>query len=249
MNISSFKITRHFPDEKKEEKEILLLKEHRLLIKVNRMNWASLVCTDSNLLELVAGHLLSSGLIESKDEIQDIRFCETKETAFVLLKTSPDFIQTENQVSSCCSANSHFAKAINLSPLKKIKSHVYEDKWIFSLAEEFAKGSALHTHTSGTHSCILAKEGKILFACEDIGRHCALDKVLGYMLLHDYEPCEMCIFTSGRVPLDMVEKVIRCGVGVLVSKSVPTSESLSLSKEYGLTLIFRAWKDSFESLS
>ena len=249
MNISSCKVTKINPNGKREEKDILLVKEHTLLIKVNGREWASLVCTESNLLELVVGHLLSSGLIESKNDIEDIRFCETKREAFVLLKYEPSFIQIEKKEKSCCSKNIAFLQSEEISPLKKMKKASYKNEWIFSLAKSFAKGSLVHTHTSGTHSCMLSKEGQLLFAAEDIGRHCALDKVLGYMLLNDYEPSQMCIFTSGRVPLDMVEKVIRSGVGVLVSKSVPTAESVSLSKEFGLTLIFRAWEDSFEVAS
>ena len=54
------------------------------------------------------------------------------------------------------------------------------------------------------------------------------------------------LFTSGRVPVDMVQKVISAGIPVLVSKSVPTAESVELAREYGLNLVCRAWPDKCE---
>ena len=98
--------------------------------------------------------------------------------------------------------------------------------------------------TQCTHICILGRRGEILFVSEDIGRHNALDKAIGHAVLSDIPLDECMLFTSGRVPLDMVEKVIMAGVPVLVSKAVPTSEAVSLARKSGLTLICRAWPDS-----
>lgn len=247
MNVASCKINRVFPDGRSEEQEMLLLKEHRLLINVNGKNFCSLVCTEENLLELVAGHLLSSGLIESKSEIDDIRFCETKSRANVLLSSELDFVPLVKKEESCCSGNEIFFRNADLSSLKKLPSVDVKNEWIFNLAKTFSEDSAIHKHTSGTHSCILARKEKVLFSCEDIGRHTALDKALGFMLLNEIPAEEVLLFTSGRVPVDMVEKVIRAKVGILVSKSVPTEQSVRLAEQYGLKLFFRAWQDSFET--
>ena len=224
MNVTEQKIIRAFPDGKSEEKEILLLKEHALLIKVNGEAWTSLVCTDTNLMELVAGHLLSCGLIEEKDDIERIDLSEDKSIAEV----------------SCRAKDAH--------PLKKLSSPPCEPEWIFNLANAFSNESSIHKRTAGTHSCILAKKGEPLFVAEDIGRHTALDKALGWMLLNDVPREDVMLYTSGRVPVDMAQKVVRAGVGVLVSKSVPTAESVALAKEHGLRLYFRAWPDSYDTI-
>ena len=87
-------------------------------------------------------------------------------------------------------------------------------------------------------------KGEILRRAEDIGRHNALDKVLGWALMQGI-PLEECIvYTSGRIPVDMVMKVIRAGVPVLASKAMPTRESVLLAEEFGLSLIGAARKDS-----
>ena len=102
----------------------------------------------------------------------------------------------------------------------------------------------LYAATHGTHSCLLMHKGEILRRAEDIGRHNALDKVLGWALMQGI-PLEECIvYTSGRIPVDMVMKVIRAGVPVLASKAMPTRESVLLAEEFGLSLIGAARKDS-----
>ncbi|MBQ7158882.1 MAG: formate dehydrogenase accessory sulfurtransferase FdhD [Treponema sp.] len=248
MNISAQSIRRVYPNNSEEQKEFLFLNEHRLLIRVNGKNWSSLVCTETNLMELVAGHLLSSGLIEKKDDILEIHFCETKQKADVSLRDEILWEEKEKNTASCCPKNEHFFESQDTVPLEKLPDIPCKSEWIFSLADSFAKESALHKYTAGTHSCILAKGGKPVFSAEDIGRHTALDKALGYMLLNDMPPQQVMLFTSGRVPVDMVEKVIRAKVGILVSKSVPTTESIALAKQYGLKLFFRAWSDSYDAI-
>lgn len=65
---------------------------------------------------------------------------------------------------------------------------------------------------------------------EDIGRHNALDKVLGWALEQGIPLGECIVYTSGRIPVDMVLKVIRAGVPVFASKAMPTAESVALAK-------------------
>lgn len=246
MIVSPLKIRKVFSDGSQKNQEVLALNEHPLAIFINGKKIFSLVCTQSNLMELVAGRLLSGGIIESKEDITEIRFCETKARAFVTLKE--DIIWKESQApeASCCSQNKEFARNADESPLPILQKASCPPEWIFALAEEFSKDSAIHSHTAGTHRCILALEGKSIFSAEDIGRHNALDKAIGYMLLNDIPPQKAILFTSGRLPLDMVEKVIRARVGVLISKSVPTAQSAALAREHNLTMICRAWPDSFE---
>ena len=114
------------------------------------------------------------------------------------------------------------------------------------MADEFAKDSGLHRQTGGTHSCYLGIEGKCLCHMEDIGRHNALDKCIGYALRENLDLKKCILFTTGRVPTDMVQKVIAAGIPVLASKAVPTDQAVQLAEKYNLTLICRAWPDRME---
>lgn len=80
-------------------------------------------------------------------------------------------------------------------------------------------------------------DGVILFRCEDIGRHNALDKAIGYGIRNGLDLKNAVLFTSGWIPTDMVMKTVLAGIPVLAGRSVPTKEAVELARKYRLTLI------------
>lgn len=226
--------------------ERTLLYEHQLKIIVNEQPLFSLVCTRSSLRELIAGRLLTEGIISNREDIRLLNLCREELRAQVFLRETVQWELPKNSEPSCCTDNRKFAARKDEKSLKKLPPAKWSADWIFALADKFAQGTQIHKQTQGTHSCFLAKGADLLFSCEDIGRHNAVDKAAGYALLHDIPREECILYTSGRVPVDMVRKVIAAGIPVLVSKSVPTVESVKLADEYGLTLICRAYPDQFE---
>ena len=234
-----------YPDGKVKPKETEVIQEHVLTVLVNEKQVYRLVCTKDRLRELVTGRLKTDGLIESAEDIYKMFFCKYENEVSVFLNNEVIWEETIQKDPTCCMGNRVFL-AGKRSDLKKLPHYDWMPEWIFALAEEFGKGTELHDRTSGVHVCILAREGKPLFVSEDIGRHNAIDKTVGYALLNRIQLSECMIFTSGRVPVDMVEKVVAAGVPVLVSKSVPTNESVIMAREYGLDLICRAWPDKCE---
>jgi FdhD protein len=129
---------------------------------------------------------------------------------------------------------------------ERLPKSTWEPEWIFSMADEFASGGKIHKITRGTHSAYLSVRGEVVFHCEDIGRHNALDKAIGYALMQGYQREECMLFTTGRVPTDMVKKAIYAQIPVLVSKASPTDAAIELAKQYDLTLICNAWPDRYE---
>ncbi len=234
-----------YPDGKKVQGEAEIVSEHNLTVLINEKAAYRLVCTKDHLKELVAGRLKTDGFIESADDIYRIYFCKYENEASVFLNREIAWEETLQADLTCCTGNRVYA-AGRRAELKKLPSHEMHPEWVFALTEEFGRGTKLHDRTAGVHVCILAREGKILFVSEDIGRHNAVDKAVGYALLNGIPLLECMIFTSGRVPTDMVEKVIAAGIPVLVSKSVPTAESVRMAKDHGLSLICRAWPDKCE---
>lgn len=224
-----------------------LVAEHTMEIHLNDTPAYEVVCSPTDLPELVLGRLLSNGVIQSTDEVELLYLCENGLRAKVYLpKWEP---ATEHpgveQVSTCCTGNRTIADLFrNQTPPRHLRPIAYEQRWIFRLAEAMKEDMPLYAATHGTHSCLLMHKGEILRRAEDIGRHNALDKVLGWALMQGI-PLEECIvYTSGRIPVDMVMKVIRAGVPVLASKAMPTRESVLLAEEFGLSLIGAARKDS-----
>lgn len=231
-------------DGSKRECTETIVCEHFLDIIVNEKKAASLVCTPSNLRYLTLGRLHTEGIISGTDDVESIYICESGHTAKVFLVREPIWKKAENTESTCCTGNRMLLENTSGDYLHPLKKTEIEFSHVFNLADEFAAGSKLHGRTKGTHSCYLGVDGKCIFSCEDIGRHNAMDKCIGYMLENNIEPKRCMLFTTGRVPTDMVKKAVAAGVGALVSKAVPTDAAIEMAADYNLNLICRAWPDS-----
>jgi FdhD protein len=108
---------------------------------------------------------------------------------------------------------------------------------VFDLYEDFALDTMFHSLTRGTHSCRLWLDGAIVYTAEDIGRHNAMDKVIGYALINGIDMTKTIVFTSGRIPLDMARKVVCAHIPVLASKAAPTDEAIRLCRASGVALV------------
>lgn len=235
------------PTGKACEQNLPLLHEHLLQVYINEKLTMRITCTPEYLPELLLGRLLSEGIIASPDEVESLSICPQGTTARVFLINRAglgckDFLET---TPSCCTGNRLLdGETLLYRDLRPLLPHPWREADIFSLSKRFQQGTPLHNETRGAHSCFLARGDELLFCCEDLGRHNALDKAIGYALLQGIPLGECTIYTSGRVPLDMVAKTIRAGVPIFVSKAVPTAEGVALAAQYHLTLICCARPDS-----
>ncbi len=111
-------------------------------------------------------------------------------------------------------------------------------KEIFGIAKGFFENPGpLFVETGCAHSCALIYQGKVVCHIEDIGRHNALDKVIGYALLHQIPIKESYIFSSGRISGDYLEKVIAAGFFMVVSRAAVTGNAVALAKEKNITML------------
>ena len=141
-------------------------------------------------------------------------------------------------MASCCTDNIALGSPVEQQPLRPVPGLALQPEWVERLTAAMHAGLPLYRATRAVHSCFVLQGGEIVFACEDLGRHNALDKAVGCAVLAGL-PLAVAgqLYNSGRVPLDMVRKAIRAGVPVLVSKSMPTVQSAELAAEYGLQLV------------
>ena len=223
--------------------ERTLAAEHAAAILVNEQPAFRVVCTPEQLPQLALGRLLTEGWITSADEVERVAVCAQGLKISVQLRHPLAAAEQAGQeVPSCCTDNLTLASPVRLPPLAPVPQREIPAAWVDALADAMGQGLPLYRATHAVHSCLLLRASKILYRCEDLGRHNALDKAVGCALTEGVPLAECVLFTSGRVPVDMVRKAIRAGVPALVSKSMPTVQSLELAEEYGLKLFIRQKK-------
>ncbi|WP_183108790.1 formate dehydrogenase accessory sulfurtransferase FdhD [Thermohalobacter berrensis] len=224
-----------------KREEDLVIKEYPFTIYLNGEELVTLLCTPKSLKYLVIGFLQSEGLIDIKEDLKDIKIDYEKGIGYVYTKRKDQLalkLYNKRTITSGCGKGTIFYNVIDSFKAKKInKIPKIKKKEIFGLTEKFNKKSQLFLNTGGVHSCALCSKDKIIFFEEDIGRHNALDKVLGRALLEEIDLEDKIILTSGRVSSEILIKVLKRGIPILISRSAPTSLSIDIARKLNILLI------------
>ena len=206
---------------------------------------ATLCCSADHLDELVVGHLLTEGIIDTRISPEALSLEISLPTANVRVEGAlvPTASTTGNHmITTTSAARLRTSKA----PLPKpFAPKSWSAATVCSLAREFAKDRTSHARTRGCHSAYLSDGRRVLCIREDVGRHNAFDKVVGWAFLHGIDLAGCMLYTSGRVPTDMVFKAIRARIPILISKAVATDKAITLARNANLVLICEARSDSF----
>ncbi len=236
----------YFPDKTAKEDEDILIHEHFMDIEVNGITAVKLSCTPEHLTELVMGRLFTEGIIDGREDIKRLHICAKGRKAHVILSRDKELIKELVTEPTCCAGNKQLVIPARGREINKTAPAEVDKKAVFLLAERFREDTALHSKTRGTHSCYLYLPDGNIEAFEDISRHNAMDKAVGHAVLNGVDLSACMLYTTGRVPEDMVIKALFSGVKVLISKSVPTDAAVELALKNGLKLIYSAWPDSFK---
>lgn len=217
--------------------------EHRLEVRVAGLPPLSLVCTPEYLVELTLGHLFAKGLIDSTADVCLLHLnCPGTVATAVLCD------EGAAKKDTVCSGVAPRAPLSDAAPDTSPFAG-WDLSWVKALTERFCSDTPMHRKTHGAHSCFIAVDGAVVFECEDIGRHNAFDKVLGHALRRGIDLHRAMVFTSGRTPSDVIAKVVRAGIPVLVSAAVPTDRAVAMAQGQGVTLFSWARSGSFRLFS
>lgn len=230
----------HRADGSRRVQATALQRQHPVSVVVDSRVAYTLVGTPEHVPELVMGRLFSDGVIDGIDDVAALHVCQRGDVVKVeLARPAKLDAAVPVRVSTCNAAREAHVARLDDAALPVLPMRPFEPSWVFDLAAEFARDTPMHRRTRGAHSCFLARGSRVLFCCEDLGRHNAFDKAVGWALLNGVSLDRCLAVTSGRVPTDMAAKAIRARIPMLLSASVPTAEALDLSQRKGLTLIGR----------
>lgn len=229
-----------FTKEDRSNTELAVAKEFLFTIFLNDQELATLLCSPGNLQYLAVGFLASEGLLKSKDEIKKMEVDDWLGTVHMEIeggnKTDDSFFAKRLIASGCGGAATFHSVADATTP--KVESPMkISPAEVFALVSEFQHRSQLYLATHGVHSAALADRRDILIFSEDIGRHNAIDKIFGKCLLEDIPTNDRIIISSGRISSEILHKVAKRGIPIIVSISVPTSLGLKTADKLGITLI------------
>ncbi len=230
---------RRFKDDELQDYEDFVAREYPLTIILNDQELVTLLCTPSKLKQLAVGFLYSEGLLQSGDEIRNLTVDEPRGIARVSTDTGQVDSETMHKrfITSGCGRGASFYNATDITGEKVTSDLRVKTGDILSLVRDFQHHSEIYRATGGVHSAALCDNENILLFTEDIGRHNALDKIFGECMLDDISVDDKIIVSSGRISSEMLLKVARRKVPVIVSKSAPTDLGIKLANDLGITLI------------
>ena len=203
--------------------------------------------------ELAVGFLFAEGIISSRDKIERVAYCVDRvagveqqyNVVTVNLRGSADLNLSAldrnfGMTSACGVCGKESLDQIERRGLKPLSDGPTVDHSVlYSLPEKLRSSQGLFAKTGGIHAAaIFNGEGKLLGLQEDVGRHNAVDKLVGWALLEGKLPLnDSILMVSGRCSFEIAQKCVAAGIPVLSSVSAPSSLAVDLAKRFNLTLV------------
>lgn len=202
--------------------------------------------TQGNDYELSAGFLFTEGLLQAPHQVKRIAYCGRKhQYNRVQVHVTEDlgeeaFGRRFYVTSSCgiCGTASlelvEKAVAAPPEPLQELSA-----VWLHELPAQLAQAQVLFEQTGGLHACALfRRHGELLLAREDVGRHNALDKLVGRLFLDGQLPArDTVLLLSGRASFELIQKAVMAGIPAVAALGAPSSLAIELAQRFGLVLV------------
>jgi len=230
-----------------ERRKDLVVEEKPLHVFLNQTHYATILCLPTHLKELAVGYLLSEGVLKSVDEIKEIRLgkvgkCQVRLKLEVDIEKRFSAAQPFTRlVLSACGSPDYWplSKLIDRLELHRlplgftVKAEVVSEavRRLNILAETFRKTGGVHI------AALYSRNGELITYAEDVGRHNAVDKVIGTAALKKLNFSHCFLASSGRLTGDIVLKGARVGVPVVASLAAAVSSGVEAAQHTGLTLI------------
>ncbi len=217
------------------EEEDAIAIEKRLRVLVNGQEILKLFCSPLMIRELVVGFLMTEGVIEGSwcAERMEIGYGDD----IVVDIPAEGTVNLEGAtITSGCVGGITFNRTDN-SKQPRPKDITITAGQLKTVFNKFQKTSSLYNLTGCIHSAAVSDGKNLIVLAEDIGRHNAVDKAIGYCFLENIALDDKIMLVSGRLSSEMTSKCIKWSIPVVVSRTAPTALSVELAEKHGITLI------------
>jgi len=222
------------------EMEDLLSVEAPVTIYLNGNELVTLLCTPEKLNLLALGFLRSEGIISGASDIKNIHVREEEGLVEVELFKEAGLAEKlygKRTLTSGCGKGTVFFSALDSLRSSPVEGNLkISPKTISSLVDSLQSRAELFKATGGVHSAGLADGEKLLFFCEDIGRHNAIDKIVGECLQEGISTEDKIIVSSGRLSSEILLKAAKLKIQLLISRAAPTTLCVELADNLNITL-------------
>ncbi len=244
MGMSRTAITRVDVEAKKsEKKKDWIAQEKPLYIFLGKTHCVTIFCSPSNLKELAIGHLLAEGFVKSLEEIEELSLDTKKMTCRVDLKSSVN-VKTRLRllkpysrvILSACGSRTPVQFSSRLPKVKsalKVKADA-----VLESVRNLNFTAATFRKTGGVHAAaVYASDGSLLAFAEDVGRHNAVDKVIGITAMRSTDFSDCFLALTGRLSGDVVLKAAKVRIPVVASMAAALDSGVAVARRSGITLI------------
>ncbi|MCL7412764.1 MAG: formate dehydrogenase accessory sulfurtransferase FdhD [ANME-2 cluster archaeon] len=212
--------------------------EETFELYVNNTHIATILASPAQLEQLAIGYLVCEGIVSTPTDIKDVSI-DNEHRIFTQITTNGVFdLWYEIRSSGCIGVNWEHNEDIN------VDSDVHFSPDIVKSSVHHIESDIYH-QTRGTHAaCFINRDGSCVARALDVGRHNAIDKVIGQALMDGFIPGEHFILSSGRQPGGMILKAARAGVPMVVTKTAPLNSGIEAAKHTGICLVGFATSES-----
>jgi FdhD protein len=238
-------------DERGRHRVLDIPAEWPLTVFVDRQELVTLMTLGACPELLVLGWLHNQGLVQRVDEIESITVDGAVQAAAVRTHQGlPDLAARTAQrvVTTGCGQGTVYGdltarlETLRLPDAQTARIH---QNTLLDLLAVMRLRPSVHRRAGSVHGCALFQGTRLLAACEDVGRHNAVDTLAGWMALHGVGGADKLLYTTGRLTSEMVTKAAQMGVPIVVSRNGVTAMGLDLAERLGMTLFGRAFNRHF----
>ena len=191
---------------------------------------------------LAVGYLFNQNMLRADDVITAIEHDDDLDVVVVRTERETDYeekLKKKVQTSGCAQGTIFGDLMEEFEDVKLNADARVRTSWLYELQKKINTAPSLYLKAGAIHGCVLCAKDQPLIYVEDVGRHNAVDKIAGYMLLNNIPADDKSFYTTGRLTSEMVIKTVKMGIPVLLSRSGFTAWGVDLASQAGLTLIGR----------